>query len=247
MHLPTGGVSLLSASLFLLSNIISSTTALPTADTSFDAAASFLAGFAANNRQLTNCPLNPPPALPPSSLPAIGYGLTLKHILLGRGTQNYTCDTRASSPTAAGALATLYDVSCLAASQDSRSLLDNVLLPALLTLPSNQIESFLASNLPAANAGIHYFRDSTTPYFGLNNGMFIAAGKIADAPAPAGARGNQNGAAVDWLKLAKKPTEPNGGLQEVYRVVTAGGRAPAKCDKKGVLTVDYVAQYWMYG
>lgn len=95
--------------------------------------------------------------------------------------------------------------------------------------------------------GVHFFRDGTTPFFQLNDGGFIAAGKVAGCVAPSGATGNENGAAVDWLKLVRKQGEVTGGIEEVYRVITAGGRAPAGCASAGQLTVDYVAQYWMYG
>lgn len=83
--------------------------------------------------------------------------------------------------------------------------------------------------------------------FVLNDGHFVAAGRVGGCAAPSSATGNENGAAVDWLKLARKQGEVNGGIEEIYRVYTAGGRAPAACSTAGLLTVDYVAQYWMYG
>jgi hypothetical protein len=85
--------------------------------------------------------------------------------------------------------------------------------------------------------------------FVFNKGDFIASGKVAGCAAPAGATGNGNGPAIDWLKLARKTGEANGGVEEVYRVETAGGRAPASCGEgsPAVMTVDYVAEYWFYG
>lgn len=201
-----------------------------------------------NNAPLTQCSFSSPPTLPPSTLPAPGAGLSLKHIVLGRGTQNYTCASATSAPAPAGAVATLFDVSCLVQNPQSRLQLTNYITPTLLSMPSSQMESFLASSIPNANAGSHFFRDGTTPIFMIDtDGSSIAAGKVAGSVAPPEARGNQNGAAVDWLKLARKPAELIDGIEEVYRVGTAGGRAPATCGMVGGMTVDYVAEYWMYG
>ena len=249
MHLPTT-LSLL----FLLSTIIS---ALPYPDASPDAKVKQRddddddndndCSSESEGPELARCSLTPPPSLPSSSLPPPSTGLTLKHIVLGRGTQNYTCDSSTSAPIAAGAVASLYDISCLTSDPKVRSTLSNYIVPYLLSMPSTQIESYLASRVPAPNVGVHYFRDGTTPFFAVGGGEFAAVGKVAGSAAPTSATGNQNGAAVDWLKLARKPYEAQGGIEEVFRVGTAGGRAPANCTAAGTMTVDYVAEYWMYG
>ncbi|CAI4213000.1 unnamed protein product [Parascedosporium putredinis] len=57
-------------------------------------------------------------SLPPATLPAPSSpsGLSLQHVAIGRGTQNYTCDPAdpSAAPKAAGAVAILYDATCLA-------------------------------------------------------------------------------------------------------------------------------------
>lgn len=56
--------------------------------------------------------------------------------------------------------------------------------------------------------------------------------KNSSVPAPAGApigQDNKGLGAVPWLKLTTRDGA-TGDLQEVYRVNTAGGSAPAKCE-----------------
>lgn len=70
---------------------------------------------------------------------------------------------------------------------------------------------------------------------------------IADIPAPQGAdKGPQGYGAVDW-KVLRAQAGSVGGLEEVYRVETAGGVAPpaGDCDETVVL-VEYAAMYWFY-
>lgn len=232
--------------LLLLSTLLTTTTALPTRDNGGGGECRPPRNQNQGNNynpQQTNCAFNPPPILPSSSLTAPNGAFQLKHIVLGKGTQNYTCANSSSAPVAAGAVATLYDISCLSAlSADSRTQFASTILPTLLSLP--------AANMPipaTLSVGTHYFRDGTTAYFGLNGGDFINAGKVEGCAAPAAATGNENGAAVDWLKLVRKEGESSGGVEEVYRVNTAGGRAPKTCGTEGVMTVEYVTEYWMYG
>ncbi len=235
MHL-SATISILATSLLLLST----TTALPAKDHNKRPC------YKNETRKEppTSCPLDPAPSLPKSDLPPTS--LTLQYIVLGKGTQNYTCANASSIPVAAGALATLYDVSCQITDQKSRRKFDQKLIPDFLKKFLKPIQDLLPPKASAASVGDHYFRDGSTPLFVLNDGSFIAAGKVAGCAAPSSATGNENGAAVDWLKLARKQGEVSDGIEEVYRVQTAGGRAPAACSKAGLMTVDYVAEYWMY-
>jgi hypothetical protein len=36
-------------------------------------------------------------------------------------------------------------------------------------------------------------------------------------------------------------------LSQVYRVVTAGGKAPTTCSDTNLISIDYAAQYWFFG
>ncbi|KAK3685637.1 hypothetical protein B0T22DRAFT_224853 [Podospora appendiculata] len=188
----------------------------------------------------------------PSPLPAPGAGLTLKHVAIGRGTQNYTCDLSNATaiPVANGAVATLFNASCIASTYpDLANALPKVALQFNLTA-SESSQKLAPSDL--AISGKHFFTNLTTPFFNLDSSRSLKLGevpcaKLAATPAPAdAAKGQQGEAAVAWLKLVAREGA-TGGLQEVYRVETAGGSPPATC--KGLqasFTVQYAAQYWFY-
>lgn len=188
-----------------------------------------------------------PPLPPPSE------GLVLKHVAIGRGTQNYTCDLSNSTaiPVANGAMATLFNVSCIAATYpDLAALLSRVSLEFNLT-QSEVTKKLAPSNL--AISGTHWFTNATTPFFSLDlaQGQHLGAApcaKDAGSPAPKYApKGQQGEPAVAWLKL-KTRDGATGGLQEVYRIHTAGGSAPATCQGlPASFEVQYATQYWFYG
>lgn len=190
-----------------------------------------------------------PPA--PTPLPTPDSSLTLTHVAVGRGTQNYTCDLSNSTaiPVAVGAVASLYNVSCIAAS--TPSLLAHIPSIALdLPVPSSTDPSS-----PAYQdlSGHHYFLNATTPYFNLDTDTHSygtgAFKKVNSTNAPSDAVKGVNGSgdgAVAWLKLVAK--DPNGQvLQEVYRVNTAGGNPPTSCSgMTAAFVVQYAAEYWVY-
>jgi hypothetical protein len=203
-------------------------------------------------------PTHPLPPYPPyhpntplpgaADLPPPTAGLTLKHIAIGRGTQNYTCDPAKPTlaPIGAGAVATLFNASCLAAlSPDLASTLGR----AALHFPVRQSEAtqhLAPSNL--ALSGVHFFTDATTALFKLDSSPRwhlgeIPCGKNASAAAPADApTGLKGEGAVAWLKLNAK-AGATGGLQEVYRVETVGGSPPKTCEGMGEgFEVQYATQ-----
>ena len=185
------------------------------------------------------------------------------HIAVGRGTQNYTCDTANPSlpPKAAGAVATLYNVSCLASYNPYMS---SLVPAAALSVPTPQDGHTL---FPAQSiaSGQHYFGDLTTPIFNLhtesaNYGITFNK-KIANVTAPATNpgqvcnKGPDGSKPVPWLKLQTqtpngdvRPEDERGGVKEIYRVNTAGGAAPATCvGQKATFEVQYAAEYWFFG
>jgi hypothetical protein len=169
----------------------------------------------------------------PTPLPPPSDGLLVKHVAIGRGTQNYTCGTNeTAAPVAIGARASLYNATCLAAAYpDVLSMLPRLALQFNLT-DINQA-SLAPSNLQIS--GHHYFTNLTTPTFNLDTSSMnlgiAPAAKNSSTPAPADAPIGQYGVghgAVAWLKLLA--TEgATGNLQEIYRVNTAGGNPPATC------------------
>lgn len=184
-------------------------------------------------------------------LPVPGPGITLKHVAIGRGTQNYTCDTsdETAEPKAIGAVATLYNASCIAATS-----------PRILnTLPGFALQFNLGRNPWAPNpanlevSGEHFFNETGVPFFNLNTEAqqigTLPCGLTAKAPAPASAikgQRNQGDGAVAWLKLDAVDFA-TGDLASVYRLNTAGGSPPKTC--KGMpehFEVQYAAEYWFF-
>lgn len=156
-------------------------------------------------------------------------------------------------PVPAGAVATLFNVSCLAA--DMPELLARICPIALdLPIPSSQQEHDTASPFYTGMSGHHYFTDNTTPFFDLDTGAHAygyGAFKKGDAtPAPdsavAGPYGQGDGS-VAWLRLDAKTEGSGQAFQEVYRLNTAGGQPPKSCQGMGAeFQVPYAAEYWLF-
>ncbi|RAK77567.1 DUF3455 domain-containing protein [Aspergillus fijiensis CBS 313.89] len=199
--------------------------------------------------------------------------LSLKFIALGRGTQNYTCPTTSkdntpknssATPIATGAVATLYDISCLAATPKDHALRFLHALPGFTRAIPQEVLAFYAVMLSqSAIIGEHYFSpsqsSSTTsttaaaamPVFDLRPATFgkqggryesnwVKAKKVESVNAP-----GSGGDDVPWLKMV---SVEGSGIQEIYRVHTAGGMSPATCAAhEGEFGVEYAAEYWFYG
>jgi len=180
----------------------------------------------------------PNPTLPAGL--AVTAGLTTKFVGLGVGTQNYTCGA-AGTYTSIGAVATLYDVSCLVGT------------PLFTSLPGI---AFDISQRAAANSaiakqlgggphplGVHIFQNAPTlsPVFDFTQSQgssdFVVASKAASIASP------QNSTLdVTWLQL----TGNTGTLaKEVFRLYTSHGQPPATCTPGSAnITVPYAAVYY---
>ncbi|KAI0876597.1 hypothetical protein GGS24DRAFT_216361 [Hypoxylon argillaceum] len=192
------------------------------------------------------------PVVSPTPLPTPTAGLVLKHVAIGRGTQNYTCDTTnaTAAPVAVGAVATLFNASCIAASYpDLLHALPQLALqfdlPAVVTADAKMGPTNLLVS------GKHFFMNTTTPFFDLDTTRYqigeAPCSKLNATAAPADApKGRQGELAVPWLRLAANPGA-TGRLEEVYRVETAGGSAPATCaGQPAAFEVQYAAEYWFF-
>jgi hypothetical protein len=166
-------------------------------------------------------------------------------VAIGRGTQNYTCDTTNSTaiPVQVGAKATLFNATCIASTYpDLLNLLPKVALQFNLTA-----EEDVLGPTDLIVSGEHYFTNATTPFFDLNRPNL----ELGEAPcsknntsnAPTDAPTSPGGqAAVAWLKLLARD-DATGNLEEVYRVQTAGGSPPTTCEgQPAVIDVPYAAQ-----
>jgi hypothetical protein len=153
-------------------------------------------------------------------------------------------------PVAAGAVATLFNVSCLAA--DMPELLAR-LCPIALDLPIPS-SSDVNSPIYQGMSGHHYFKDASTPYFDLDTGAHRygnGAFKKGDStPAPKTAMAgpyNSGHGPVAWLRLDAKSTTDGQVFKEVYRLNTAGGQPPKTCEgMPAAFEVPYAAEYWLF-
>lgn len=202
--------------------------------------------------------------LPTSTLVAPADDLELKYVVLGYGTQNYTCTTTPNSATAtpatAGAVANLYDASTILSMgpESAQTLMEQSL--TALTLSIGTTFGITPDKFPGPlsmkQVGHHYFAAGSVPTFevhGEKPSAQIQCKKNGDVPAPSNSFAGMNGeGAVDWLQLIdtlngfSAGTALEGG--DVYRVETAGGMAPKTCESHSAgIEVPYAALYFLYG
>ncbi|RAR15474.1 hypothetical protein DDE83_001115 [Stemphylium lycopersici] len=224
--------------------------------TSFGASAHALA--VAKNYAPTHVPTRPLDRLasmmPHSSL-ATPAG-QLKYVVLGLGTQNYTCASgdELAAPGTTGATATLYDVG-------SRLSVDlpaaKWKIPAIsglalhLSVDHEALEGFFKLEGYDRVIGHHFFRaanGTSTPVFAFDQ-LSLSPYPIAQVRRANGAEapktaypGLQREGAVPWLRLVDTGSSV-GGVDTVYRLETAGGKGPGNCQgRKGAFEVKYAAQ-----
>lgn len=217
----------------------------------------------------------PADALPGNDLPSPPSNLTLKHIALGFGIQNYSCAHLGAAPAATGALAMLYDIADLYPGQGPSSLppqeFANLSARALWSQgvplhmdplraePSargaSQTEPFPPGNPlrlggalpPLPFLGHHFFDSRGVPTFVLDDGNInLPSAKLNAVAAPGDADAGPDGTgAVPWLYLGAKPGAH--GAKYVYRVLTAGGVSHGCSHSTGDDSTSYAATYWFYG
>ncbi|KAF9269437.1 hypothetical protein L218DRAFT_826204, partial [Marasmius fiardii PR-910] len=152
-------------------------------------------------------------------------------VLLGVGTQNYTCSSAGTFATA-GAVAKLFDVSCIS-NDDNFLNLTTLAYNLWKKAPASTSAAEAIRSLPYIDTrhpfGDHYFVtspsgtgispkwDATSGAFKGNPKAFMLGARAAGVPAPTG------NADIDWLYL----TNVDGSLaDEVYRTGTRGGQPP---------------------
>jgi len=170
------------------------------------------------------------------------------YIVLGVGFQNYTCSS-AGNYSSVGAVAEIYDLSCLygqpefATIQDDvyacwkkaeHSKPDNVHCDALRK-PVSLGQHFFIANATGSLSPVWDFRSSCRGH----DDAYVVAARVGGIPAPTG------GDDIDWLQL--KGVE--GKLAtDIYRVDTKSGKAPATCTPGSPdISVKYTTKYYLYG
>jgi hypothetical protein len=146
---------------------------------------------------------------------------------------------------ALGALATLFDATALAYSNEN---LLNTLPGLIVYLPLPSSGKLAMAGCDLDILGHHYFDSAGTPTFNLSTLNKIGyVGKTASINAPASAnKGPAGTGAVPWLQLNKKTGYTSVGISQVYRVETAGGNPELTCTVAGVMSIPYGAEYWFY-
>ncbi|KAL0959922.1 hypothetical protein HGRIS_011587 [Hohenbuehelia grisea] len=192
--------------------------------------------------------------LPASQTALPSPAAPLAFVAVAIGTQNYTCSA-AGTYASAGALAELFDISCLTGSSFSK-IQKNLYTLWKLAPPSVSTSALIKllhfTKTPAV-LGQHYFVPNPSGAAGLspkwdftsqgatkgNKDAFVIAARAGGFAAPTGPSD------VDWLALI--------GVQgklasQIYRVDTVGGQPPASCTPGSApIIVKYTSKYYLYG
>ncbi|KAF5333655.1 hypothetical protein D9611_002239 [Ephemerocybe angulata] len=195
--------------------------------------------------------------LPDTITPPMAH-LTLSFVTAAIGTQNYTCSPN-NNYTLVGAVAEVYDISCLAKSDEFTTVQDK-LIGLWKSAPVGVTPHQVTSSSPETNAnpllGYHYFVPnplgqpgnspkwdftSTGAFYG-NEEAFVTAARFTGDTAPTGKQD------IDWV--GTNAIDPAGLLAaQVYRTDTREGQPPSECrsGESPDIQVKYACKYWFYG
>ncbi|KAJ6489957.1 hypothetical protein C8R45DRAFT_868093 [Mycena sanguinolenta] len=173
-------------------------------------------------------------------------------VALGVGVQNYTCSSTTSTYTSIGAVASLFDISCLDKTPAFATVQTSA-YGAWKAAPSGVSANTIGAKVGASNLlGYHYFVTSpsgtgispkwdftSTGKFAGNSSAFILAAKAGDIAAPTNSATN-----VDWLML----NNVQGSLaSKVFRIDTVNGQPPTSCVPGSAdISVKYASKYFLY-
>lgn len=174
--------------------------------------------------------------------------------LLGVGVQNYTCGTDGKFASA-GAVAELFDISCLAGKPAFNTVQDTAFkiwsaIPDKLF--SSKVAPWITAPLGLLSSGKHYFTKNAagaiSPVWDMRSSgvksvqgkptAYVVAQKVGNIVAPTGAKD------VDWLQLKNVEGQL---ATAIYRTDTRGGPSPASCIAGQSISVKYVSKYFLYG
>ncbi|KAJ7140592.1 hypothetical protein C8R43DRAFT_590257 [Mycena crocata] len=174
------------------------------------------------------------------------------YVMLGVGIQNYTCSSATSSYASIGAVASLFDISCLDKSPGFPGIQTTAMNIWNKASASTKAIS-IGSRVGAPNLlGAHYFVTAPSgtgispkwdftanPKFAHDPNAFVIAAKTGDVLAPTNPTTN-----VDWLML----NGVQGSLAKtIFRVDTVGGQPPTSCTAGSApITVKYTAKYYLF-
>lgn len=172
---------------------------------------------------------------------ALPAGAAPVNIALGVGVQNYTCSA-AGTYTSVGAVATLFDISCLFGTAQFPKVQDDLMkLPA----PIRKGIINIASQTPLL-LGYHYFITNPVTGTGIAPKFAQAAngGASFTVLTKKGGVKAADPANVDILQLSSIVGD---WASTVFRVDTKAGQPPASCTAgSGDISVPYAAKYWFF-
>ncbi|KZP25028.1 hypothetical protein FIBSPDRAFT_783924 [Athelia psychrophila] len=178
-----------------------------------------------------------------------------EYIGLGVGVQNYTCNTTSSTYVLFGAVAELFDLSCIFSESTFGSVQDSAF--NAWTAAADTVDVFeIITDLIADPAilGQHYYVDNPAPAPGAsaespkfdftsavekgNSNAFVVGAKVGDLPAPTGPSD------IDWVQLKEVAGQLAG---TVFRTNTRGGQPPKSCSASSPpVSIKYAAKYWFF-
>ncbi|PPQ68414.1 hypothetical protein CVT26_006086 [Gymnopilus dilepis] len=234
------------SSFFITLLLAASALAAPSAAPTFPKPPSNLAKPPAGGH---TCPIVANMAMPTNQSILVAPTAAKSFVMLGVGYQNYTC-TSAGTYTSAGAVADLFDISCLSGIPQVFNNIQDYAFPVWKAAPPSFKIGPSAIGYP--QLGNHFFQPNPagsgplSPVWDFRAGAakgnaqaFVLAAKIGDLPAPTGS------ADVDWLQLKNVQGEL---ATQIYRVDTRGGVAPSSCTPGSApISLKYVSKYWLFG
>ncbi|KAJ7645059.1 hypothetical protein DFH06DRAFT_1425712 [Mycena polygramma] len=190
--------------------------------------------------------------LPSNQTQLIAPTTAPKFVALGVGIQNYTCTASTLKYTSIGAVASLFDLSCMDKTPAFKTVQTSA-FKAWSAAPANVPASAIGSKVGAPGLlGFHYFVPSPSgtgisPKWDFTSTgktagdatAFVIAAKAGDILAPIDSASN-----VDWLAL----TNVQGALAtKVFRIDTVNGQPPTSCVAGSAdISVKYTSKYYLY-
>ncbi|KAJ6474490.1 hypothetical protein C8R47DRAFT_1187471 [Mycena vitilis] len=189
-----------------------------------------------SSKAVMDLPTNQTALVNPTSAPLF--------VMLGVGVQNYSCSSTTSTYASIGAVASLFDISCL----------ENTPLFTPIQTLAFEVWSKVPVGVTATSIGhtvgarlllgYHYFVTSPSgtglsPLWDFTSTAYVMGAKVGDILAPTSPSTN-----VDWLAL----NNAQGALaSKIFRIDTVGGQPPASCVAGSApISVKYTAKYYLY-
>ncbi|KAF7292164.1 hypothetical protein MIND_01243500 [Mycena indigotica] len=181
-----------------------------------------------------------------------------RYVAIGVGYQNYTCNSATSTFASIGAVATLFDLSCIEGKSDFETIAQRSYNVWISPAEGHAKADVVGAKVGTPSIlGYHYFINSPTTAGAINAKWdftstgshkgdataFVVGAKVGNIPAPAPADPKVT---VDWLMLNGIPGF-DALASQVFRVDTVGGQPPASCAAGAApIQVKYVAKYFLY-